>query len=279
MIRYEYNSENFDRNNSEQYTLSILLGMDSVVFAVADQQDAVVFVKDLFFHAPGKNANRGWLNQLADILQGEDQYLGLSYKAVKILVAGNEFIFVPERLFNADAAATYLSQAVELTEEKAVAYSLFPDLHSNLVYSFSTKALELFRESHPAATVEHLSTGLRNAYVDYAAHQPASFIGLHFRGNLEYITVYQNGFIKFHHCYQVNEGQNGLYFLLLVADTLQLDVESTPVIWSGDLVADSALLNLVKRYFRTVKPIDIGPFGITGLEEGKYLEVMGSISA
>jgi hypothetical protein len=276
MIRYEYNSENFDSTTSKDYTLSILIGMDSLVFTISDHHSAILVVKDFFL---SENVDTpSWFSKLKETLNAEKKLYELEYKQVKVLIAGNEFVFVPERLFEPNAANVYLEQAIGLSNNNTVGFNEYPDLHSNIVYSMPEDVIQLIRQQHPAATVEHISNGLRNAYLNFSAHQPEAFLGLHFRGSLEYITFFQNGFVRFHHCYKVTEGQNGLYFLLLVADSLQLDTESTPVVWSGDLVADANLLNLVQRYFRTVNKIDIGPFDTRGFEEEKYLEIIGSIA-
>ncbi|MCB0661796.1 MAG: DUF3822 family protein [Saprospiraceae bacterium] len=276
MIRFEYNHDNFDRNSSSNHNLSILTGMDSFIFMITDESGAILVLKDFFVNNTPGNQNQ-YILSIQDLFKNE-ALLQLSYKKVIVEISDHKFVFVPDRLFNASEAAVYLSQATTLAPNEQIAHTEFQDLHSNLVFCFPKELADLIQSKHPKAQWNHIATSLQQSYAKNQAYQPTQFIGLHFRGNLEYISLVNNGVVQFHNCYGVKEAQDALYFLLLVADNVHANPEETPVVWSGDLVPEAEILKLVKRYFRTVQPLETGPFQSSEMQENKYPDLLGIIS-
>jgi hypothetical protein len=278
MIRFEYTDSQFDIKNTIESDLSILTGMDSFVFAVADSLGKIMHLKE-YQLSPKLHS----LEEMADALQSiinREAILSAGFRKVTYAISNKSFVFVPSKFFVKNEAPNYLAQAMNLYGAQEVACNEVEDLHSQMVFALPELLHQQIKKIQSNATISHGSIGLFNAYQRNKSVNSENYFGLHFRGPIQFVSLIQDGFLRFHNAFKIESAKDALYYLLLAADQMHMNPSESEVLISGEIRMDSEVVKLVKRYFKTV-----GNFNgnLPGAVEQKipyhnYIDALGALA-
>ncbi|MEZ4981793.1 MAG: DUF3822 family protein [Saprospiraceae bacterium] len=219
-------------------------------FAIADSHGSIMQLKEyqlsLKLHS---------LQELTDAFQSifnRESILSSGFRKVSYAISNKSFVFVPSKFFVRKEAANYLAHAMNLNSEQEIGVSEVEDLHSQMVFALPEILHQQIRTFQPNSNLVHSSIGLFNAYQKNKAVNSSNYFGLHFRGPIQFVSLIQDGFLRFHNAFKIESAKDALYYLLLAAEQMHMSPAESDVLLSGEIRMDSEVVKLVKRYFQSV---------------------------
>ena len=122
MIEKEIVEVSFLTENSRFYELSILIGMDSLVFVVVDERKMVLALKHWQFETVSANIIDNF-----KLAFNNEPILNLKYQRVQIAYSTKSFTLVPEKLYNENESATYLKNITEVSSWEEIFTDYIPN--------------------------------------------------------------------------------------------------------------------------------------------------------
>ncbi|MEO1261517.1 MAG: DUF3822 family protein [Bacteroidota bacterium] len=266
-ITYHIIENEFQRDQTSAYKLSILAGMDSLVYAVYHgDSNKLLLLKTVDL----KNDNGSSTDYSArlDDACGREDVLNPVYGQVKIAFLEPATSLIPSRLFNEEEKKTYLE--VLITEEKSSdvfaddlaslkirpVYPLTKDLTTVLDDRFPNNRVFSAATPFLAGTYHSIPEGVDEAA--FACFQKNSF----------QLALFSNGELLFYNNFKCKSASDVLYFILLAFEQNSLDPNRTPLFLTGHVVTDSEIYKLLYRYIAELKFLDLPSF----FEIGKSAE-------
>ena len=225
----------------------IVAGADGLSLAVVSENGDIWALQAWNFQ--GSNDTE----QHIRMLMGQESTLQLQFETSKWAWAGPQVTLTPRRLFHADHLPDYFKILLPPGGSYHYAYESLPVFDCYLVYAVET-SLQGLTEQHRSreVLVQHLSYALIQAFhhlADHSEHQ----IFVHFRFQSLQITVFERRNLVFFNSFQFQHANDALYFILLAFEQFKLNPLDLPLVLSGNLVEDSEIFRLLKRYFRTIR--------------------------
>ncbi len=242
----------FQRNNTTAYQLSILIGMDSLVYSVYDDvSNRLLALKVLPF--PKEN---GTLSSLATKLEetiNKEDLLTPLYRRVKIVFISADTSLVPTRLYNEQEKSTYLEELSSKRNNDAVLVDEIGPLKIKTVYSLDREALITLKAKFPTAHFFSAATPfLVGSHHSLSERNEESAFAC-FQKNIFQLAIFNQNELLFYNCFNFNSTSDVLYFVLLAFEQYGLDTESTPLFLSGNIVLDSDIYKTLYRYVSDLK--------------------------
>ncbi|MCW3126561.1 MAG: hypothetical protein JWO03_2219 [Bacteroidetes bacterium] len=177
------------------------------------------------------------LREQVEIILSKDPFLHKSYALVKILWQ-NDFEIVPTAFYDED----------ERTAGTGVNTILGGD--AKFLFEKISGADQLLEEKFPLAVHYHSGAVLIETLGALGLTQSKDlFINIHAQ-NIEVLYFDETGALKIYNRYEYRSYQDYIYFVLLVADEMNLNREETKAVLMGEVSADSQLYEVTTRYFR-----------------------------
>lgn len=126
--------------------------------------------------------------------------------------------------------------------------------------------LSAIHEMWPGAAILHMSTVLS----DYLHPSQQGSLLAHIEGSRLHVLQYKNGRFRFYNSYPAQEANDYLYYILQAYRLLGLSLSSDALTVSGEVMADSNLYRLLRRYVKQVDLIQPERMGLAvGLPAGE----------
>lgn len=234
--------------------------MDSFCYAIADHQNRLSLVRKVNFPAGG-------LTLALPALDASHPVLLFPFHQVRIALATQQQVLVPNPLFVRGNAASYLSHADKRVEPSVVHTDFLASENAWLLYGVTSSLASWIQERFPSATLQHFHTVLLDAFhrkaqdIDY-------FLGAHIWHEGMVLFLFQAGRLVFQNSFSCVAADDFLYFLLLVCQQFKLRPERLPLYLSGGVAPESQIYSLLYRYFFEVRFVDFSEF----LEKGKQAQ-------
>ncbi|MEZ4934904.1 MAG: DUF3822 family protein [Saprospiraceae bacterium] len=137
----------FQRDNTSAYQLSILLGMDSLVYSIYDKENNKLLVLKTVPLGSGQSTDQSIA--LKKILEKED-LLQPKYGKIRITYTSPNASLVPSRLFNENESEVYLSELISGPIEDSVQVDDLDSLKMKIVYQVENRLFETVKAKFPA---------------------------------------------------------------------------------------------------------------------------------
>lgn len=137
-----YISEQFVKNDSYRYTLSIRFKTDGFSFMIRDDRQ-LLRLKELEYS----------INNDISYFLLQEECLNWDYKKVYLLPEQKEKILIPESFFKPELLSSIYSLSMPLKKEEKIVYNHFPPLHCYIAQSCNTHLVELFKTHYPKAYI------------------------------------------------------------------------------------------------------------------------------
>ncbi len=181
---------------------------------------------------------------------------------VRVAVQHERATLLPTPLFHAEDAPGLLALHCTLDEaHERVLWHQHPAADLTAVFAVETALPDWLAATYGAGVAQVLP--VLSALLEGVLHQPAraetSFapnpatVHLHISAGLLTVAVVRGRRLEFTNVFAFTTPEDLVYFTILVMQELQLTPEQVPVTVWGDLTPDAALLQLLRRYVRTVR--------------------------
>ena len=235
----------FEPTNSANLSLLVKIGIDTFSYAIID--DERKFVHAVFDEQECESSYEKFKERLKT-----DAYLKLAYHSVKVAAHTQHIVFVPQELFNESEVALHTKFfADEDTQTVYVQPSLAQNLHT--VFSLPQSLEKVVNEIWPNSTKLQQSSSL----FELANNVAGDSIIIDFTvGSFQFLYL-KEGKLVFTQSYQFEDIEELTYYLLLIVNQLNIDVQQTAVKTVGIIHEDDAKWNLLAQYFNKVDLLEI----------------------
>lgn len=249
MIYHSIHPE-FKKKLTSSYQLSILAGVDSLVYFIHEPASARSLVLRSFMLLNKPSTPEDYDRELKFIM-GMDELLGLPYQKVSVLLPYSHFVLVPTRLFSKENEGDYLTELTCLNDNSRVVSTSLPNLATTAVYS-SIELEMVFKTHFQDAFFVHPAKCLLYGFQKLAENRKSLQVFAHLKdGNLS-IAVFDESELQFYNSFKCNSSEDSLYFLTLVFDQLKLDPYLNELNLSGAITENSNMFRLLNRYFHKI---------------------------
>ncbi len=181
---------------------------------------------------------------------------------VRVAVQHERATLVPTDIFRPADAATILALHcdVDLTHER-VLWHAHPAADCTAVFATEAALPDWLAATYGAGAAQVLSHV--SALLEGVLHQPSraetsftpnpAVVHLHVSAGLLTVAVVRGRKLDFANVFAFTTPEDLVYFTILVMQELQLTPEQVPITVWGDLTPDAALLQVLRRYVRTVR--------------------------
>jgi hypothetical protein len=258
-VNYDITDSDFNKKLSTAYQLSILVGMDSLVYFVFDAgNDNALLLKSFSFPAP-TGEKPDLKKELKDVF-AKDELLGYLFRRVKIILPTPVSALVPERLYNEMEKSTYLQELTEATLENPVQTDEVPELATRVVYAHDPKLVNAIKKQFPTgkfySPVTPFLLGCRKLM--HEVKDPVVFANF-LRETIQ-LCVFERQNLVFYNSFSYTTSGDVLYYILLVYNQFNLDPAVAPLKISGQILESADIYRTLYRYVTHLHFQEFPPF-------------------
>ncbi|WP_187632181.1 DUF3822 family protein [Hymenobacter lutimineralis] len=267
--------ETLDPDQLAAYNLYLSVGAAGLRVGVADvRRNKFVLLED---YAP--QPDRPLAEQLQGLAGQHDLVGQAGWNQVRLAVQNRHFTLLPAPLFREGDEATYLQlHHTPDALQEVVRYYPHPARDMVNVFAADRQVAEWFAQMYPTGKLLHHTSALleglvhqsdrgapRRLYVSISAHQVT-------------LIVIRDKKPEFCNVFTFATPEDLIYYIILVMQELQLNPDQDPVIVWGDLLHDSALFTILRKYVRNIRfgnrPYDLGySYRLNDVFEYRYFDL------
>lgn len=235
--------------------LAILAGLERMSFAIFDTlAGKVEFVKQIDF------------SEITNCVKIEDYYqhvfsqheiLASNYDQVLVLHENNLNTFVPKSLFDAEFLPSYLQFNVKVFETDTFSFDEIRHTELNNVFVPFANINNFLLDHFQSFDFKHFSSILVEKLLLKTINIEQQQVFVHLRKNNFEIVVAQNQKLILFNSFEITNEKDFIYYILFVAEQLQLNTEIFELHLLGDINIDNDFYKIAYQYVRNVKLLDV----------------------
>ncbi len=243
MIEKEIVESSFLTENSIFYELSILIGVDSLIFVVVDDRKMVLALKHWRFEIVSSNPIENFKSTFRN-----EPILNLNFKKVQIAYSSKSFTLVPEKLYNESQSETYLKNIAEVSSWEEIFTDYIPYQKICNIFSIPKDIKSYFLDKYPEASFYHSTTVLLNSFLRLKSDLESKKLLLNLSTGALDIIFIDNGTLRLLNSYDLTSGKDLLYYSLLIVEQFGLE-QSKQAVWiTGNIDENSDLFLQLRKY-------------------------------
>ncbi len=249
----------FQRNNTSAYQLSILVGMDSLVYSIYDTDDNRLLVLRSCEFGGKVGDGAGPSDKLSRIL-GREDLLGSLYRRVKIAFLQPSASLVPSRLYNEQEKTTYMDELTSVQQDGTLEVDDIEALKVKVVYNVAKEEMDLLKAKFPTCRFYNIATPFILGCHKMLPNGANEMAYACFEKEKFQLAVFDRGELLFYNTFPCEAASDVLYFVLLAFEQYNLDPMATPLLLSGQVVEDSEIYKTLYRYISEISFMPIPTF-------------------
>lgn len=254
-MSYDIIESDFNKKLSSAYQLSILAGMDSLVYFIFDVASSNALLLKTIRYGVQPADKIEFARELNAIFARED-LLGHLYRRVKVLMPNQQSILVPSRLYNDLEKTTYFSELTHKNANLQIQTDEIGELNAHIVYPADTDLMGVIKKQFPTCRFYSLATpyllGCRYMVENGEAH---TFFA-HFNGNDLHLALYEKQNLQYYNTFTCAASSDALYYTLLAYNQFNLDPARIPLRLSGQILEDAEAFRMFNRYIANLRFIE-----------------------
>jgi len=243
----------FDNYFSIEYTLSILIGMDSFFYFIEDGESNALVLKQIRYAYPSSTPTQQQKElELQRILMTE-KLLQLPYAQVYICYSSTNFTLIPDELFYKHEIDTYLRQVTRVNEAQAVGAYQLEKLNMNLVYSVDKVVQDVVKSYFPGSKHLHIVAPLIMQSHQYCHNREGEKVCLHIGNGIMGVILFEGADLKLVNTYPYQTDMDFMYHTLMVYEQFELDPKKVPILISGRTSKKTAIYDQLSKYLNKLE--------------------------
>lgn len=253
MILHDIKEKDSVLRDTAHNKLSILIGMDSFSYVVSDPEKGLFWYRSFSLRGAGPAPAIPGLEKL---LRGEVA-LQKQYAFTSVAYHMPHFTVIPDRLYRAEDQRAYMEHLTPLSGDDLLETDDLPSARAHLVYRLPAAYQQLVQQLLPHHRTTHLSSLFLSYFDNLLFSGSEDQLYLYISGQLLYALYFREGKFVFHNTFSFRASKDCLYYVLLVFDQFHLDQEKTPVHVCGQLMPDSEIFRLLRRYLGHLEMLEL----------------------
>ena len=246
-IDLEIFEDKFLKKYSIYYELSILIGVDSLCYSIADKYQQFLGIRK-YAYPQLLTSFRDLSDPVAAIIQ-EDAHLRRSYATVRLGFFHPFLALVPNRLYNEEEKRAYLEKMLRLQADDDLLSDELPFSDAMGVYPIGSKLKQQLDSQFPDAAYCHGASALSRNLAAIHREEAPKRVFFNLRDGMVQVFAFEVDDLLFLNTFSFLESTDLVYYLMLVCQQLGWKAEETPLWGTGLVVEDSAIYRNLQRYF------------------------------
>lgn len=252
-MSYDILDSDFNKKLTTAYQLSILAGMDSLVYCVFDtNSNNVLLLKTLAYGTKPGSDHVFDLNKELKAVFGRDELLAYLFRRVKITKPDLPAVLVPDRLYNEYEKTTYFSELTANAHPDSVQTDEVGELGVKVVYPTDPNLWATFKKQFPTAKFYNNATPLLLGWRKMINPSYPQQAFLHVTGKQLHVSLFENHNLLFYNTFPYQSASDVLYFTLLLFNQYHLDPTQQHLLISGQMLENSEIHKLLVRCIGSV---------------------------
>jgi hypothetical protein len=254
-IDLEVFEDKFLKKYSIYYELSILVGVDSLCYSIADKYQQFLGLRKYSYSSPPASF-RDLASHVSGIIQ-DDSILRRPYAKTRLAIFHPYAALVPNRLYNDAEKPAYLEKLIHLAPGDLLFSDELPFADAMAVYPLDGKLVESLKAEFPGATFCHAASALSRSLAPLHTDLSPTRIFFNLRDGVVQVFAFDKDDLVLLNAFTFLESADLVYYLMLVYQQLSWKPESTPLYAAGLLVEDSAIYRNLLRYFPNLQFVKV----------------------
>lgn len=246
--------DSFGQKKTYLCKLFILIGVDSFLYLVSDQENKLLLTKS---YTLNNDALAGRLpgEQIFQIFE-QDSLLKLPYANVKVAFHNPKQSFVPNRLYNPDKKATYLTHVAEIKRSNEIYTDDLSLLKAQNIYVVDRATYNFVAQMFSNVQLYHLSSALFLGFRQKAHYEKVSFY-TNVRDGFLSIFLFKGKDLLFCNAFHFHSAKDFVYFIMMVFEQFNLNPKAQAINIAGDFEEGGTEHYLLNQYVNFIQPISI----------------------
>lgn len=239
MTKIVGNTSDLHSNNNN---LSVLIGANRLSYFITSPNKQVLVQHSLMLDDTA----------LVDVFK-KDNYLNRTFKTVKVGFVTPYSTLVPNLIYKEDAATSYLENSFRVPQEH---YLLIDNIHSiqcQNIFLAPISVYNFFQKQFETPQFFHASTPLLLSWQEQSVQFKEATVFINVIGSDFQISAFKRERLLISNTYHFESEKDFIYYTLLVFKQLGLNVETTVLYFSGEVMRASEIYKLLYRYVREIK--------------------------
>lgn len=225
---------------TEEYHLSIQLGLDGFSFCISDAQQVLAI--ESYHHA---------LSQLEEKIKAHE-WLQKKYASTNISLVSKRSTLIPAALYDKQEHANYLQFNHQRSEQLEVVADKLQQLDAYQVYGISLAERELINTFFPQSKLRHYGSNLIDSLLSsYQGSDPQLTVHIQDK-QMDIVVINQEG-LQLFNSFKHQTAEDFIYYTLFVCEQLNLNTESVDLQFIGELAQQSSIYELAYKYIRNIR--------------------------
>ena len=247
---------NITEKNYKKLTLQV--GLDGFSFCIFDKlSHRAEEVKSIDFSDYTKNLKTEDYYEKAFI---ENEALSRKYDEVLVLHDNNLNTFVPKALFNENDLGSYLQYNNKVFESDFFAFDELANQEMNNVYIPYVNINNFLLDRFETFNYKHANSILVSKLLHLSKNIEEKLFFVHVQANKFEIIVVENQQLLLFNSFEYKTQEDFIYYLLFVAEQLNLNPEYFKLYFLGDITEESELYKIAYKYVRNVDLLDVSGY-------------------
>lgn len=226
--------------------LSIHLHVDGFSFYFLEKDQAVVTKRNYFIES---QAPQNYTNHLIETLQKEKTE---HFSLIRLIFSNKLFTLVPNELFNENRISDYIEFNSFLLPNDPIESQLIKPLDIQFLHSYNESLEVQIKNLFPEKTIEILHSGY--SLIDQLSYfSPEIQYSVWFNFSSIELIHFKKEQLIFYNYFETETKEDILYYILFVAQQLEIDVNEQPIHLLGNIENHSETIAMMKKYIRHVK--------------------------
>jgi hypothetical protein len=259
-VSYDILESGFNKKLSTAYQLSVLIGVDSLVYFAFDtnNNEALLLRSVSYVQVPG-TANFSLTEELKKIFSRED-LLTYLFRRVKITMPDIQPVLVPARLYNEYEKTTYFNELMADGKGEGIHNDEVEELALQILYPTDPALMSVLKKQFPTAKFYNNATPYLLGCRKIANEDRAKNLFVHFTQNNIYIALFEKKNLQFFNTFSYQTAGDVLYYVLLTYNQHNLDPAQQPLNISGQLLNNAEIYKTLFRYIGELKFVEFPSF-------------------
>lgn len=242
-IVFETQLNEYQNRLSPKDNLSVLVGANRFFFYVSDAQKRILYQKHFLLDELKSHT------EIRSIVESES-ILKHHFQQINVGVDSEHFSLVPALIYRPSVQKSYLEAICQPTKQEMIFTDAIEELDIKNVHTIDSRLYDELQAVFPTFNLYHIATPflrrtkrLINGDDIIVNVQPSELN----------IIVYKNNQFQLYNNYKYNSAEAFLYYVLLMYQQFDLDVNTATLTLMGGIMPNSMIYKLLSTYIRQIQ--------------------------
>jgi hypothetical protein len=241
-----------DFNNLKDYHLSIQLSLDGFSFCICNIHTKSIEYFNSFEFADEHRISPYKHLELVEHVYNKESILKYKYPSVSVTHFNNLVTQVPKPIFDKNNLANYLKYSIKVLENDYITFDEIKNSDIVNVYIPFVNINNFLFDMYGSFIFKHASTVLIECLLNEFKNNIEQQYFVNVTKNTFEIVVIKNKKLELYNIFNFKTKEDFIYYILFIAEQLNLNPEEFKLILMGDIEKESELYKIVYQYIRNV---------------------------